>query len=208
MLKLYLTRHGETLWNTQWRMQGWLDSPLTPNGINDANLLGERLEEVEFDCIYSSSSKRAYDTALIIKGDRDIPLIKKDNLREMKLGTLEGKIKNEMTKEEKIEIEHFWNYPDKFNITQGETFYQLQNRIVREIKKICLKHKDGNILIVTHATALKTFLCYIENKEINRLWDPPFINGASLSIVNYEKNNIELYADTSHIIKERNLKTV
>ena len=32
-MKLYLMRHGETLFNTQKRVQGWCDSPLTENGI-------------------------------------------------------------------------------------------------------------------------------------------------------------------------------
>ena len=32
-MKLYLIRHGETLFNTQKRVQGWCDSPLTENGI-------------------------------------------------------------------------------------------------------------------------------------------------------------------------------
>ena len=35
-MKLYLMRHGETLFNTQKRVQGWCDSPLTENGICQA----------------------------------------------------------------------------------------------------------------------------------------------------------------------------
>ena len=35
-MKLYLMRHGETLFNTQKRVQGWCDSPLTENGILQA----------------------------------------------------------------------------------------------------------------------------------------------------------------------------
>ncbi|NLN47970.1 MAG: histidine phosphatase family protein, partial [Clostridiales bacterium] len=36
LLKLYLTRHGQTLWNLEGRFQGWNDSPLSEKGISNA----------------------------------------------------------------------------------------------------------------------------------------------------------------------------
>ena len=72
---LYLTRHGETVWNTQKLMQGWKDSPLTDRGIKQARQLSERLSEVSFDAIYSSTSNRAVRTAEIIKGERSLEVI-------------------------------------------------------------------------------------------------------------------------------------
>ena len=35
-MKFYLMRHGETLFNTQKRVQGWCDSPLTEKGQDQA----------------------------------------------------------------------------------------------------------------------------------------------------------------------------
>ena len=72
MLTLYLTRHGETEWNVQKRMQGWQDSPLTEKGRRDAVLLGKRLESVEFAAIYTSTSGRTVETAELIRGERFI----------------------------------------------------------------------------------------------------------------------------------------
>ena len=43
---LILIRHGETLWNTQLRMQGSLDSDLTPKGESQIMALGEWMKEV------------------------------------------------------------------------------------------------------------------------------------------------------------------
>lgn len=45
-LKLYITRHGETEWNTIGKMQGWQNSNLTEKGIEDAIKLGESFEEL------------------------------------------------------------------------------------------------------------------------------------------------------------------
>ena len=47
MVKLYLVRHGETIWNIERKMQGGMrDSPLTKKGIEQANLLKNRMENI------------------------------------------------------------------------------------------------------------------------------------------------------------------
>lgn len=71
MVTLYITRHGETEWNCEERMQGWLDSNLTEKGENNARLLGQRLENTNFAAIFSSPSGRTKATANLIRGDRN-----------------------------------------------------------------------------------------------------------------------------------------
>ena len=51
---LILIRHGETLWNTQLRMQGRLDSDLTSKGESQIKALGEWMKEVPYDYLYCS----------------------------------------------------------------------------------------------------------------------------------------------------------
>ena len=64
---LILIRHGETLWNTQLRMQGSLDSDLTPKGELQIKALGEWMKEVPFDYLYCSDTPRARKTAEAIQ---------------------------------------------------------------------------------------------------------------------------------------------
>ena len=90
--KIYLVRHGQTVWNVKKRMQGHQDSPLTKLGILQANWAKEALDDIKIDIIYSSPSNRAYKTAEIIKGNRKIPLVAKNNLREINLGDWEAMI--------------------------------------------------------------------------------------------------------------------
>ena len=51
-MKIYLTRHSKTLWNQEKRFQGWQDSPLTAEGIEDAKLLKARITELKIDYCY------------------------------------------------------------------------------------------------------------------------------------------------------------
>ena len=68
MSKLYLMRHGQTLFNVLKRKQGWCDSPLTDLGIEQARGAGRWFAEhgVAFDHAYSSTSERAVDTLELV----------------------------------------------------------------------------------------------------------------------------------------------
>ena len=72
MMKIYLVRHGETVYNIQRIIQGWCDSPLTEEGIKQARKLKEYLKDYEFKAIFTSSLNRAADTARILNEDRNI----------------------------------------------------------------------------------------------------------------------------------------
>lgn len=61
----YITRHGETQFNVENRVQGWCDSPLTAKGIYDAYKLGQGLAGVDFVGACTSDAGRAKDTLAI-----------------------------------------------------------------------------------------------------------------------------------------------
>ena len=96
-LELYLVRHGKTVFNTTGRLQGWSDSPLTPEGCQVAENLGRALEQqrITFDAAFSSTSPRAVDTARLIlnhSGQADLPLASLPDLREYCFGGFEGEL--------------------------------------------------------------------------------------------------------------------
>ena len=47
----YLIRHGETIWNKEHRLQGWLDSPLSEDGILHAEKLRDHLKMLFYSSI-------------------------------------------------------------------------------------------------------------------------------------------------------------
>ncbi|WP_059173960.1 histidine phosphatase family protein [Bacillus sp. FJAT-27445] len=200
MLKLYITRHGETVWNTEKRMQGWLDSSLTENGIKNAVALSERLKDIEFEAIYSSQSGRTRTTSELLKRNRKTPVIYDGNLREMNLGKWEGQTLESIQETNPLEIEHFWNVPQRFVPVGGETFSEVRARAFDVLGKIKAANTTGNILIVTHSVMIKTLLSIFKNSPIENLWDPPFIHDTSLTIVevNGKEYRFVLEGDISH----------
>ncbi|MBV1819113.1 histidine phosphatase family protein [Clostridium cochlearium] len=198
---LYITRHGQTIWNTQRKMQGWKDSPLTQLGLKQAKRLGKRLEDDNIDIIYSSPLGRALKTAKIIRGQRDISILCDERLKEIKLGKWEGIEHYVIDSDYKEEIYNFWNNPKLYKSVEGETFLQLRNRVKDFLDEIIKKHKNKTILIVTHAITLKAIMNYIEDLTIDNFWGEPHINPTSLTKVEIEESNVKilLNADISHL---------
>lgn len=205
MTIVYLARHGETLWNKLKKMQGWNDSPLTELGIEQAKLLSKRMENIHLDAIYSSPAGRAFKTAEIIKGARNIDIIPKDNFREISLGQWEGKDKDYLKDKYGDEYVNFWTRPDLYKSVDGESFFEIQNRVVSGLEKVVLENQNKTILIAAHAVAIKSIMIYYENRHISKLWEPPSISHTSLSRLDFHGDNVHIvmYGDDTHILDNK-----
>lgn len=207
MLKLYITRHGETEWNVQKRMQGWQDSSLTEKGKENATRLGKSLQNIKFDAVYASTSPRAVDTAKLITGEQNVTIVTNDQLREIHMGEWEGKTHEEIKQMYPEQHHHFWGDTERYEPIGGETFDELMQRVISMFNMIVSKHESGNVLIVTHTVFLKGLLLLVKGKAITNMWDPPFLHGTSLTVleVDGDQYHIHLEGDTSHFSEEVNV---
>lgn len=106
-MEIYFVRHGQTIWNVEKRFQGLSDSPLTELGITQAKLLGEKLKDIKFDKFYSTSLKRANDTANYIKGNRKQEVEIFDDFVEISMGDMEGIQQEEFKKLYPEQVKNF-----------------------------------------------------------------------------------------------------
>ncbi|MDJ0651671.1 MAG: 2,3-bisphosphoglycerate-dependent phosphoglycerate mutase [Simkaniaceae bacterium] len=63
--KLILLRHGKSDWNQKNRFTGWVDVPLSKEGIIEAQKAGRAISHIPIDVIFISSLIRAQMTAMI-----------------------------------------------------------------------------------------------------------------------------------------------
>jgi len=199
MIRIYLTRHGETEWNLKKIMQGWQDSDLTDLGKEQAKWLSERLSKIEFEAVYSSPLNRALETAKIIKKDAFEEIIIKDHLKEMGFGPWEGKTSVEIQRDFKEAYNNFWEKPHLYSGDLCESYYDVKNRVIPLVKDIIERH-DKNVLIVTHTVVIKIIMAYFDARKMEDLWEPPFMHQTSLNLIEIENNQpkIILHGDTSH----------
>ena len=88
-MKIYLLRHGRTIWNGQHRYQGFTDVPLSPEG--EAELIPA---EFTPETVYVSPLSRARRTAELVFPQASQHCV--ENLREMHFGVFEGRTYLEM----------------------------------------------------------------------------------------------------------------
>jgi 2,3-bisphosphoglycerate-dependent phosphoglycerate mutase/probable phosphoglycerate mutase len=86
-----LLRHGQTDYNVAGRMQGHIDSTLTPDGVAQAVAAAPDIAKVGPDRIISSDLRRARDTADHVGGACGLPVALDQRLRETHLGEWQGR---------------------------------------------------------------------------------------------------------------------
>lgn len=199
-MKLYITRHGQTQWNTIKKLQGWKDSPLTEEGIKRAEKLAKRLKSIDFDKIYSSPQKRALDTAKILNY-KDIEIVTLDELKELGLGKWEGMRLPEVEKEYPEEYYLYFNKPHLYKPLGGETYDELFLRVKSALEHI-LEQKDENVLIVSHGVTIKAIIALLKDMKIEDFVKMKVYTGTSLTVfeIDDDKINSILEGDDSHIL--------
>ena len=156
MKTLYLMRHGETLFNVMDVNQGQCDSPLTENGIRQAQAAKAWFDaqHIRFDAVYSSTAERACDTAEIVSGG--MPYTRRKDLKEIFLGTKEASPNSENPA---------YPYGDYFVQYGGEDLDAFTRRIYGAVQNIAT-HADGDtILVVSHGMAIRRFLTALSTPD-------------------------------------------
>jgi len=144
----YYVRHGETLFNMYNRMQGSCDSPLTANGIHQAELARDALKNVDFAFAYTSSSKRARDTAEIICQPHGITPELTPLLKEVNFGDFEAVVRDSWQKE--INERHM---TETWDDVGGENAMDVKLRILDMLDLASRRAKNNeNVLLVSHGT--------------------------------------------------------
>lgn len=197
----YLVRHGETVWNKEHRLQGWLDSPLSENGILHAKKLGEQLKNIPFTAAYSSTSGRAKETLHYLTAGRKLAIHYEDDLREIFLGNWQGKTVENIMAINRFDYELYTNYPAQFVATHTESFGEVTERAMYTLKNIAQRYPHEHILIVSHGVTIKCIINAISERGIDQLWTAPHIEGTSMTIVERteESWHVKVIGSTQHL---------
>lgn len=146
---LFLVRHGQTRWNLEHRLQGQLDSPLTTEGIRQAQSIGERMIGRGITTVCSSPLGRARQTALIIADRIGAELVEIAELAELDHGEMAGMTWDEIDRRypgaraDRAANRYGWAFPG------GESYAQARERARRALSS-CGWASTGVPLLVSH----------------------------------------------------------
>lgn len=141
--KVYLARHGETEWTKTGQHTGRTDIPLTPDGEDDAKLIGRRLAHLSFTNVITSPLQRAKRTSELAGFEATVDA----DLMEWDYGDYEGKKTVDIRK-----LHPGWQLLAD-GAPNGETGAQVATRADRVVAR--LKAMTGNVLVFAHGHYLR-----------------------------------------------------
>ena len=183
MTRIILTRHGQTLWNVEGRVQGGLDSPLTCKGILQASSLADRIRDEGIQYIYSSDSLRAMGTAEEIRCKLGLTnIFTNPALREFSFGDWEGRSWQEV-REAYPEIFKIWDSePHLVTTPGGENMKMVLERSWAFMENIIKVHSGVTVCLVTHGITLKLLVTKALGFEIHEWAKTPWQHNTALNI--------------------------
>ncbi len=166
-MNIYIVRHGQTEENLKGTYYGVLDCGITELGVKQAEVLGEKLENIKFDKVYCSELKRAKETLSYIYKVDDI--IEDSRLNERNFGVFEGKTYTELEEDMAEEYKSWTSDWKEYRPKGGESFRDSYLRAYSFMEY--LKSESGeNILVCTHGGIVKAIYTYILEGNLDLYW--------------------------------------
>ncbi len=153
---ILLVRHGETDSNAEGRIQGQTNTPLNERGRAQAQALADELAGEAIAAVYSSDLDRARETAEILAGRLDLPVVVDPALRERNFGSWEGRTVDEL----EARWPGAWARWREGDEGEGdvEDHLALAARVRDAIHRLAAAHPGERILVVAHGGAMRVIL--------------------------------------------------
>ncbi len=177
-MNLYLIRHGETEFNLRSVYYGWTDCDINEKGIEQAVGLHSFFQRVKYDRIIASDLKRAMHTAVIVKGEKEVPLTADASLREVNFGDWEDRSFEEIEKNDPENCHAWWKDWKNARIPGGETFMEFYARVSGGIQNIIEQYSAEDVVVVSHSGAIACMLCHLLGAGPEGFWKIRSYQGA------------------------------
>ena len=209
--KLYIARHGKTMFNTIGRAQGWSDSPLTEAGERGIHELGIGLREagIQFQQAVSSDSGRTIQTMGIVLEELGltgkIPYRYDKRIREWCFGSFDGAYDGELflgVLPRVFRVDDF-HHLSLMELAEGivevdtagwaESWETLRDRILdgfTTIAKDVESQGGDNAIVVSHGMTISTLIYLIDPKAFKEL----VLDNGSVTVIEYEDGQFKLEA--------------
>lgn len=218
--KLILLRHGQSEWNKRNLFTGWVDVPLSYEGIEEALAAGKQIAQIAIDLIFVSSLIRAQETAMIAMSvhqggkvplithtghlqeaakiynpaaaQATIPVIAAWQLNERMYGDLQGLNKQETKEKFGEQKVHIWRRSYDVAPPNGESLADTAARAVPYFQNHILPHlvEGKTVLISAHGNSLRSIVMHLEGLSKEEVVQLELATGEPL-IYTYNKGKFQ-----------------
>jgi len=199
--RIYLVRHGETLWNHAMRYQGHADIPLNERGYAQARAVARRLASERIDAVYSSDLQRARVTAEIIAAEHGLPVNTERSLREINFGAWEGLTREQISRRFPELSREWWSNPVGTRLPGGETLAEVAERAVKCLLDVARRHTGGTVVVASHGGTIRAAIGSLIRMDLNEYWRLRQDNAALnlLEIQDEHRAVLLLFNDCNHL---------
>ncbi len=165
MAKILLIRHGQSLDNLNHIFTGWRDTDLSPDGIEEAKGIGEKLKDVAITKAYCSDLIRSKHTTEYALGNYhpNVSIIVDPRLRERDYGEIAGKNKDELAREYPKEFP-LWHRSFDVPPPGGESIKDVEKRVLPALHDIMSEAKPDDIILIScHGNSMRPIRRYFEH---------------------------------------------
>jgi broad specificity phosphatase PhoE len=135
MTEVVLIRPGCTDFDEQNRIQGDLDLPLSPRGVEQVELLLDQLRDVKLDVIYTAPSEPARATAEFIGTGLGVPVKERKELKNVDQGLWQGLQIDDIRRKFPKVFKQLQESPETICPPQGETLFAALERVRKVLAK-------------------------------------------------------------------------
>jgi probable phosphoglycerate mutase len=187
-------RHAQAENNTKRILAGRTEGVhLTKAGIEQAESIAKYLKSLDISAIYSSPIERASHTAEIVAKNNSLDYELDDRITEIDMGRFTRMNYDDMfAKYGNIFLKFYENDP-VIAEHEVETFLEVQRRILDMVTYVVKKHKNENVILVTHMDPIKSMLSIVMDLKPKTLFELIIAN-ASLTIIKEHENKFSLSA--------------
>jgi probable phosphomutase (TIGR03848 family) len=178
MTTLYLIRHGENDFMRQHKLAGWLPGiHLNDRGRAQAEALVPLFDRLRLDALYSSPLERTTETAAPLARAYGLTVQRRAGLGETRYGRWEGQ---SFSRLRRLKLwSQIQTTPSLVTLPDGESFREIQARIVGELERILSQH-SGAVACFSHADPIKLALAHYLGQPLD-LFQRLTIEPASIS---------------------------
>lgn len=170
MAILYLFRHGETEFNRDHIFTGWLDSKLTPRGIEQAQFLAKLLESKKINLAYQTRLSRSQDTLkhVLEYHPECQQILTDDRLIERSYGILSGHSHQETIQKFGQKQFDLWHRGWQDKVLEGESLEEVERRVADFISDLKSQNHPQNfgIAISAHGNSIRVFRKIMEKTSL------------------------------------------
>lgn len=165
---------------------------LAEAGVTQAKRVGEQLADLQeqagdrprrrIAAIYASPLERTQETASAIGDAVGVAVQPHEGLIELDIGDWTGMALDEAIK--RPEWRYVQTSPSTFRFPGGESFFEMQTRIIGAVDQICADHPGETVVAVSHADPIRAFVGYAMGAHLD-LFQRVMVSPCSVTAIAY-----------------------